>query len=141
MLLSCVDFLQGAAVIFANQKKENYKVPCGPGVVRGEVYMGEDKVAWSPPIRMRWLRPNPGQGAALLLRRVLDLSRTEDTSGPWGDVPGQRKWNFSTNGTVHLRPARPHRAHRDLWKRREALGLHSLWKCRPGIGNLLVSSQ
>ena len=43
MLLSCVDFLQGAAVIFANQKKENYKVPCGPGVVRGEVYMGEDK--------------------------------------------------------------------------------------------------
>lgn len=60
MLLYCVDFLQGAAVILANQKKENYKVPWGTGVVRGEMYMGEDKVDWSLPTRMRWLCPNPG---------------------------------------------------------------------------------
>lgn len=63
------------------------------------------------------------RGAVLLFRPVLDLSRTEDTSASWGDVHGQRKWNFSTNGTIHLRPARLHRAHRDLWKRSGGFGI------------------
>lgn len=95
------------------RKNKITKCPGVQAVVRGEVGMGEDKGHGLP----KGGGSVQTLGAALLFQPVLEFSRTEDTSVSWGDIPGQRRWNFLTNGRVHPMPARPYRAHRDLRKR------------------------